>query len=321
MLRVARPAGRWRHINALLLRQYRGVVTLSRHTGRAQYSFNGDSDMPAKASRAPDLSRAFQSYLGAVLIFFALGSGSAAFAQNGSAFFVPNNLLLSRVIYDNNPNNVVVGMQLPPGCALANCATATANGSYPQVFNNALVDSSFGITAKIILDQLTTSGTSINSLEVPDSSQNGVPPTKDQMVTSFSSKSELALNLSTDGSILTFMGYLAPTNEVDVSNSNTPGVVDSTNPVGTAYYRVVAQVDQKGKFRFTKTDAYSGNNGRAAILNNTDGANVYYASGNAGNGGNPQPDGIIIGAGAQFVTPQVKALVAQSPGTPTPVAS
>ena len=30
------------------------------------------------------------------------------------------------------------------------------------------------------------------------------------MVTSFSSKSELALNLSTDGSELTFMGYLAP---------------------------------------------------------------------------------------------------------------
>ena len=30
------------------------------------------------------------------------------------------------------------------------------------------------------------------------------------MVTSFSSKSELALNLSTDGRYVTFMGYVAP---------------------------------------------------------------------------------------------------------------
>jgi hypothetical protein len=275
--------------------------------------------MPAKASRAPDRSCAFRLYLGAALIIFALGSGSVAFAQSGSAYFLPNNLLLSRVIYDNNPNNVVVGMQLPPGCAPANCVTATANGSYPQVFNNALVDGSFGITAKIILDQLTTSGIPINSLEVPNSSQNGVPPTKDQMVTSFSSKSELALDLSTDAQSVTFMGYLAPINALDVSNANTPAVVDPTNPVPGQTYRVVAQVDPKGKFRFTETNAYSGNNGRAAILNAVDG--VLYAAGNAGNGSNPQPDGVILGAGAQFLIPQVKALVAQNPGLPTPVGS
>jgi hypothetical protein len=250
-----------------------------------------------------------------------------ATAQNGSAYFYPGNLVVSRSIYDNNPSNVQVGMTLPPNCVVStgSCVTATNNGTYPYVWNNAAStganDGSFGITSKIFLDQMTPAGLLLTSLEVPNNSQNGVPPTKDQMVTSFSSKSELALNLSTDGSVLTFMGYLAPINGVDVSNSNTPGVVDSTNPVGTAYYRVVAQVDQKGKFRFTKTDAYSGNNGRAAILNNTDGVNLYYASGNAGNGGNPQPDGIIIGAGAQLVTPQVKALVAQSPGTPTPVGS
>jgi hypothetical protein len=75
------------------------------------------------------------------------------------------------------------------------------------------------------------------------------------------------------------------------------------------------------KLRYTLTNAYSGNNGRAAILNNTDGANVVYTSGNAGNGANPQPDGVIIGAGAQILTPEVKAEVAQSPGLPTPVGS
>jgi hypothetical protein len=78
-------------------------------------------------------------------------------------------------------------------------------------------------------------------------------------------------------------------------------------------------VDSKGKFRFTKTSAYSGNNGRAAILNSAD--DVLYTAGNAGNGASPQPDGIIIGAGAQIFQPEVKALGAQKPGDPTPVGS
>ena len=135
------------------------------------------------------------------------------------------------------------------------------------------------------------------------------------MVTSFSSKSELALNLSTDGEQLTFMGYLAGINDVDVSNSNTPLAPDPTNPVTAIDYRLVAQVDAKGKFRFTKTNAYSGNNGRAAILHNTDGSNVYFTAGNAGNGGNPQPVEIVLGAGTQFIPAEVKALAAQTPGS------
>jgi hypothetical protein len=243
-----------------------------------------------------------------------------AAAQNGSAYFYPGNLVVSRSVYDNNPANIQVGMTLPPVCTNS-CVQAVVDGTYPFVWNNAPVDASFGITSEIFLDQITTNGALVNSLEVPNSSQKGVPPTKDQMVTSFSSKSEMALNLSTDGSYLTFMGYLAPINAVDVSNSNTPAVIDPTNPVGESFYRVVAQIDQKGKLSFTKTNAYSGNNGRAAILNNTQGANVVYTAGNAGNGSNPQPDGIIIGAGAQILTPQIKAEVAQSPGTPTPVGS
>ena len=73
---------------------------------------------------------------------------------------------------------------------------------------------------------------------------------------------------------LTFMGYVAPIDAIDVSNSNTPAIGDPTNSVGLNFYRAVAQVDQKGQFRFTETNAYSGNNGRAAILSNADGANV-----------------------------------------------
>ena len=278
--------------------------------------------MRANSVRKLDRSRSIGQRLAVISLIVVAGTAVVASAQNGSAYFTPGNLVVSRSLYDNNPNNVTVGEALPPNCAVpGSCVTATTDGTYPYVWNNALVDGSFGITSKLFLDQITPSGTLVNSLEVPNSLQKGVPRTKDQMVTSFSSKSEVALNLSSDHKYLTFMGYVAPVDAIDVSNSNTPGVVDPTNPVGENVYRAVAQLDQKGKFRFTITNAYSGNNGRAAILNNANGVNVFYTSGNAGNGGNPQPDGIIIGAGAQILTPEVKAMVAQSPGTPTPVGS
>jgi hypothetical protein len=262
-----------------------------------------------------------------ILLTAAVVGGSATSGQSDSSYFYPGNLAVSRSVYDNNSSNIAVGTVLPPNCAStsAGCGTppvvATNDGTYPYVWNNNLDDGSFGITSKIFLDQITPSGALLTSLEVPNSSQNGVPPTKDQMVTSFSSKSELALNLSTDHSYLTFMGYISPIDAIDVSNSNTPGVIDPTNPVGENVFRAVAQVDVKGKFKFTETNAYSGNNGRAAILNDTAGASFFYTAGNAGNGGNPQPDGVIIGAGAQIINPEVKALVAQNPGSPTPVGS
>jgi hypothetical protein len=239
----------------------------------------------------------------------------------------PGNLLISRSVYDDNPANITVGMVLPPGCAstAVGCPTkggmATNDGSLPLVWNNSLADSSFGITSRIFLDQLTPSGAFINTLEVPNSSQPGVAATDDQLVTSFPSKSELALNLSTDRQRVSFMGYVAPVNAVDVSNSNTALVIDPTNPVGVSYQRAAADVDRHGRFRFTVTNAYSGNNGRAAILNDNHGADVFYTAGNAGNGGNPQPDGIIIGAGAQFLPREHEAESAQTPGLPTPLAS
>jgi hypothetical protein len=238
--------------------------------------------------------------------------------------FYPGNLVVSRSVYDNNPNNVKVGTVLPPNCAktTGGCSApsgAPYNGTYPFVFNNDIYDSSFGITSAIFLDQITPFGWLINSLEVPNSSQHHINANSDQLVTSFSSKSELALNLSTDGKFLTFMGYVAPIDAIDISNSNTPGAIDSTNPVGINTYRAVATVDRKGHFTFTETNAYSGNNGRAAILNNSDGAYAFYTAGNAGNGANPQPNNIILGAGAQFIDPASSPEISQTPLAPTPL--
>jgi hypothetical protein len=262
----------------------------------------------------------------ATLSFVALATSIPAVAQdhddNGIHFF-PGNLVVSRSVYDNNANNVKVGALLPPNCAntVGPCVAATNNGTFPYVFNNALVDGSFGITSKLYLDQITPWGFVLDSLEIPNSSMHNIRSESNQLVTSFSSKSEGALNLSTDGKLLTFIDYVAPVNTIEVSNSNTPGVIDPTNPVGVAYYRAAVTLNRNGKFTFTETNAYSGNNGRAAILNNTNGANFFYTTGNAGNGGNPQPNGVVLGAGAQIIDPSTAPESFQTPGTPTPVAS
>jgi uncharacterized protein (TIGR03437 family) len=216
--------------------------------------------------------------------------------------FTPGNLVLSRSVYTGDPSTVVKGQALPPVCpASANTAApgacagkATDNGAYPStsssnnVWNGNNVEGSFGITSPIFLDQLTPSGTTVNSFAVPTN----------MIVTSFSSKSELALNLSTDGSVITFMGYLAAPNTVDVSDSNTPGVYDPTNPAGGSYFRGVAQVGANGAIQVTPTNAFSGNNGRAAILAN----GLYYMTGN-GNNGAGTPANVIATVGAEIATP------------------
>ena len=240
--------------------------------------------------------------------------------------FLPGNLVVSRSQYDNLPSNVKVGAILPPDCPAASGACgastgATSNGLYPGVFNNVLYDPSFGITSRIFLDQITPWGGYVNSLEVPNSLDHGVTSTTNQLVTSFSSKSELALHLSTDGRYLSFMGYVAPVNAIDVSNANTPLAPDSTNPDGLTYLRAVARVDAQGNLTFTETNAYSGNNGRAVILNNSGNTPLFYTAGNAGNGSNPQPEGVVLGAGAQLIDALQTTENTQSPGLPTPVAS
>ncbi|HEV3143867.1 MAG TPA: hypothetical protein VGZ47_08295, partial [Gemmataceae bacterium] len=157
-----------------------------------------------------------------------------------------------------------------------------------NVFNNNIVDGSFGITSPIFLDQITPAGTVVNTLAVP----------VNMVTTSFSSKSELALNVSADGTAITFMAYIAAPNTVDVSNSNTPGVYDPTNPAGGSYYRAVAQVGANGAIQITPTNSYSGNNGRAAAFAN----GLYYMAGNSNNGGGT-PANVVGSAGVQIATP------------------
>jgi hypothetical protein len=251
---------------------------------------------------------------------FGQGFGSAPATP-----FFPGLLVVSRSVYDNLSSNVQPGTVLPPDCPPASGACgaasgATNDGTYPYVWNNVLYDANFGITSRIYLDQITPGGGLVSSLEVPNN-LNHRGDANGQLVTSFSSKSELALHLSTDGQYLSFVGYVAPVNAIDVSNANTPGVVDPTNPDGQTFYRGVALMDRWGHFRFTESNAYSGDNGRAAILYNTNGNNLFYTAGNAGNGTTPQPVGVIVGTGAQLLDPSSQPEAQQNPGTPTPLGS
>jgi hypothetical protein len=229
---------------------------------------------------------------------------------HGQTRLIPGDLLVAASYYRNDPGIVAGTTVLPPGCT-SGCVTAIANGNYPQVFNNVTVDPSFGVTSPLFLREITQSGLPQGIIPVPASELN----------TSFSSKSEGALNLSADGRNVTFMGYVAAPDTVDVSNANTPGVIDPTNPVPGAYYRAVAQLSADGRFTFTETNAYSGDNGRGAVQADVNGQSIFYTAGNAGNGSNPQPTGVILGAGAQIITPSSRPEAEQTPGLPTPVGS
>jgi hypothetical protein len=259
---------------------------------------------------------------GSVSIFAVPAAAGATSAfGHGPGQLTPGNLLVTTGVWTTDADITAGTTQLPPNCATANpayvtCGTAVAPGTYPIVFNNDASDGSFGVTEPIVLDEVNPdSGRLVKALTVPDSPADG-----DYLTTSFSSKSELAVNQSTDDRYDTFVGYVAPPGTIDASNANTPGEIDPTNAdSATAVYRAVAQVNASGQLEFTETNAFSGDNGRAAILDPEDGPDgTIFAAGNAGNGASPEPAAVIDGAGSQILTPAHEPEAAQNPGAPIP---
>lgn len=291
---------------------------------------------------------------GIALLFLGyLGGGMASLAQDTNHDhdhdfhgFAHGSIVLSGTVYVGNADTVTPGEVLPHGClntgpvtnpnpatvnvpllqadqtpsttttaATVTCGYASDNGEFPNlndshnVWNNASTDGSFGVSSPIVLWNLSEDGDLLGTLRVPS----------DDIVTSFSSKSELALNRSADGRSLTFMGYrggpgcptltldpttniltqgtnvgpISPTasNLIDVSASSTPGLCDPTDPAvasyagasnPTAYYRSIAEVDAWGHISYTDGNAYSGDNSRAVIKAHNW---LYYSVGNDNSGG------------------------------------
>ncbi len=203
-------------------------------------------------------------------------------ARADQPLLLPNSLVVSSSTYDRNQGAVA---SLAVGTALPDTATATtpaiADNNYVEVWNNATVDGSFGVTSPIRLTDIDpNSGRVFGALDVPP----------DQVVTSFSSKSELGLHIASDGrgNHLTFVGYAGSgVGALDVSNSDAVPGQDPTNPVtfafgsDYAFHRTIVSVDESGRLSYTPTIDYGGNNGRSALLGSN---GLYYAVGNANNG-------------------------------------
>jgi hypothetical protein len=207
---------------------------------------------------------------------------SSAIARAERPFQHPGALIISSSTYDSSQGAVA---SLTVGTPLANTATATtpaiAGNDYVNVWNNAAVDGSFGVTSAIELMEVEPhSGHVFRRLAVPP----------DEVATSFSSKSELGLHITKDcdGAHLVFVGYAgAGVGAIDVSNSDAVVGQDPTNPVTFAFgsqhafARTIVSVNEDGHFRYTPTIDYGGNNGRSALLGSN---GLYYAVGNANNG-------------------------------------
>jgi hypothetical protein len=216
-----------------------------------------------------------------VAVIYGLASSSHSQAQN----FIAGDLVVSSSTYEGSASTVTVGGTLPSG------AIATNNGTYPGVFNNAAADASFGVTSPLFLTQFNING----NVATPQSVINLTALTG--VVTSFSSKSEGALNLSPNGQNLTLVDYLSTQNQVDVSNSNTPGIAEPGNYTANATARTIVNLNASGVTAVLPTNAYPGNNGRAAV--NVNG--TYYLTGNAGNAnGGPA---VSAAAGVQILNP------------------
>jgi hypothetical protein len=113
-----------------------------------------------------------------------------AMARGDGRLFDHGSLVISVSTYDPTKGAVA---SLMVGTLLADTATQTipavADNNYVAVWNNASVDGSFGVTSPIeLMDVEAFSGRVRHSLPIPT----------DQVVTSFSSKSELGLHFIKD---------------------------------------------------------------------------------------------------------------------------
>ena len=183
--------------------------------------------------------------------------------------FIPGTLAVSRVQYDGN--------------------TFGSTETFPNIFNDPNIS---GIQGSIFIDEYLP-------LPVP-----GLPAVGTLaltgITTSFSSKSEGALMLSSNGAFLTYMGYQGPDGAEGVSNSETPGATLTSNTAPT-FNREVALISANGSVNLTpETNAYSGDNPRACI--SVDGTQFYMA-GNADSTLNSDGTGPGTTIGARFGTP------------------
>lgn len=228
-------------------------------------------------------------------------------ANGGRAadYIAGDSLLISTTTYQDvgEVAGLVAGQSLLPGSKAGQTSTAVSDGSLNTVWNNEVGDPSFGVTSAISLSDLNIHTGAVLASKTLDPSI---------VSTSFSSKSELGLNLTktSSGYVATLMGYTGGgVGKLDVSNSDTTAFKDTTNPVTSffapnpnqtyAFNRAVVAFNADGSYTATQTLAYGGNNGRAAVLAPN---GLYYTTGNSNNGSGT-PTQLTTTTGLEVATP------------------
>jgi hypothetical protein len=229
----------------------------------------------------------------------------AANAARAADYIAGDSLLISTTTYQDigAVAALVAGVSQLPGSKAGKTSTAVSDGSLNTVWNNEVGDPSFGVTSAISLSDLNVkTGAVLASTTI----------NPDIVSTSFSSKSELGLNLTktSSGYVATFMGYAGGgVGNLDVSNSDTTAYKDTTNPVTSffapgaaqtyAFNRTVVAFSSNGSYTTTQTLAYGGNNGRSAVLAPN---GLYYTVGNSNNGSGT-PSQLTTTTGLEVATP------------------
>jgi hypothetical protein len=193
--------------------------------------------------------------LGRVCVFIALFSfATGAFAQ----YLTPNSVQVSRVQYDGNTNSGSDYVSPygfpeifndPSGCSTGNsiCDIAGIEGSiYIDQFNGEPGTATVGQSLS-----LPSTGTAVTTYPSPEPGS--------YITTSFSSKSEGSLNLSSDGTSLTYMGYQANDQLSDVSNNY------SLNPVYQLFPNTYTQDPSIGTPVTITAATYTSSSGNTTI--------------------------------------------------------
>jgi hypothetical protein len=160
------------------------------------------------------MSKALARIFVCLSIFFFFGI--ALVGSSSAQYLAPGTLQVSRIQYDGNTNSG---------------SNYVSPYGFPEIFNdqsgcstgNSICDIA-GIEGSIFIDQFNAEpGTALqNTLSLPSTGTPVTTPgplTGSYITTSFSSKSEGSLNLSLDGTSLTYMGYLGNDQLSDVSNN------------------------------------------------------------------------------------------------------
>ncbi len=235
----------------------------------------------------------------------AIALSAAVGAAHAGNLINKDSLLVSMTSYQD----VGQVFGLIPGVTQIPGGAANANGNVNNVWNNSSVDGQFGVTSPLQFQDLSATTGALLAAESLDSSQ---------VVTSFSSKSELGLSITStkNGPVATVMGYTPGgagypsigVGMLDVSNADSTSYIDPTNVAsqfykGTntdyAFNRSVVAVSANGAYSITPTLAYGGDNNRAAVLAPN---GLYYTVGNS-NSGTTTAKELTTTTGLEVVTP------------------